>query len=75
MEVEGEPSAWNMHCVVMPLGTTQSERGIWEHGNPDGIDEVSPGHQMKGDSAKEERIHGILRKLGKCLSMFGQTSS
>ncbi|KAJ7362416.1 hypothetical protein DFH08DRAFT_1073593 [Mycena albidolilacea] len=44
---------------------TELERGIWEHGNPDGIDEVSlPRQQMKGDSAREEQMRGILRKLG-----------
>ncbi|KAJ7712948.1 hypothetical protein B0H16DRAFT_1479029 [Mycena metata] len=47
------------------LAATQLERGTWEHGNPDGIDEVSlPGQQMKGDSAREEQMRGILRKLG-----------
>ncbi|KAJ7748143.1 hypothetical protein B0H14DRAFT_3167127 [Mycena olivaceomarginata] len=41
------------------------ERGIWEHGNTDGTNEVSlPGQQMKGDSAREEQMRGILRKLG-----------
>jgi hypothetical protein len=58
------------------LAATQLERGIWEHGNPDGIDEVSlPRHQMKGDSAREEKMRGILRKLGKCSSLFEWTLS
>ncbi|KAJ7830927.1 hypothetical protein B0H14DRAFT_2593058 [Mycena olivaceomarginata] len=40
------------------------ERGIWEHGNADGTNEVSlPGQQMKGDSAREEQMREILRKL------------
>ncbi|KAJ6553850.1 hypothetical protein B0H10DRAFT_1968129 [Mycena sp. CBHHK59/15] len=69
-EVEGEP----LGVEYAPrrdtpwydfLAATQLERGIWEHGNPDGIDEVSlPGQQMKGDSAREEQMRGILRKLG-----------
>ncbi|KAJ7860878.1 hypothetical protein B0H14DRAFT_3445850 [Mycena olivaceomarginata] len=47
------------------LAATQWERGIWEHGNADGTNEVSlPGQQMKGDSAREEQMRGILRKLG-----------
>ncbi|KAJ7692363.1 hypothetical protein B0H14DRAFT_2570796 [Mycena olivaceomarginata] len=45
------------------LAATQFERGIWEHGNPDGIDEVPLPQQMKGDSAREDQMRGILRKL------------
>ncbi|KAJ7206307.1 hypothetical protein GGX14DRAFT_643330, partial [Mycena pura] len=47
------------------LAVTQSESGVWEHSNPDGVNEVSlPGQQMKGGSAREEQMRGILCKLG-----------
>ncbi|KAF8211883.1 hypothetical protein K438DRAFT_2010216 [Mycena galopus ATCC 62051] len=47
------------------LAATQLERGIWEHDNPVGIEEVCiPEQQMQGDSAKEEHMREILRKLG-----------
>ncbi|KAJ7890056.1 hypothetical protein B0H14DRAFT_3429115 [Mycena olivaceomarginata] len=71
-EVEGELLGveYAPHCDAPWydfLAATQLERGIWEHGNPDGIDEVSlPRQQMKGDSAREEKMRGILRKLGAC---------
>ncbi|KAJ7215670.1 hypothetical protein B0H12DRAFT_1241972 [Mycena haematopus] len=69
-EVEGEPLGVEYApCRDTPwydfLAATQLENGIWEHDNPHGINEVSlPEHQMKGDSAREERMCGILRKLG-----------
>ncbi|KAJ7759803.1 hypothetical protein DFH07DRAFT_772135 [Mycena maculata] len=69
-EVEGEP----LGVEYAPrrdapwydfLAATQLARGMWEHGNPAGVDEVSlPAQQMKGDSAREEQMRGILRKLG-----------
>ncbi|KAJ7741277.1 hypothetical protein B0H16DRAFT_1464473 [Mycena metata] len=47
------------------LATTQVEKGVWEHYEPRGTDEVLlPEHQMKGDSAREEQMREILRKLG-----------
>ncbi|KAJ7106778.1 hypothetical protein C8R44DRAFT_745232 [Mycena epipterygia] len=70
-EVEGEP----LGVEYAPrrdapwydfLATTQLEKGIWAHDNPDGMDEVFlPGQQMKGDSAREEQMRGILCKLGR----------
>jgi hypothetical protein len=47
------------------LAATQLERGVWEHYNPDGIDEVFlPEQQMKGESAREDQMRETLRKLG-----------
>ncbi|KAJ7452283.1 hypothetical protein FB451DRAFT_1283036 [Mycena latifolia] len=47
------------------LAATQLERGVWEHYNPDGIDEVFlPKQQMKGESAREDQMRETLRKLG-----------
>jgi hypothetical protein len=75
-EVEGEP----LGVEYAPrrdapwydfLAATQLERGIWEHDNPVGVDEVFlPEQQMKGESAREEQMRGILRKLGKLPSLF-----
>ncbi|KAF8143837.1 hypothetical protein K438DRAFT_2029439 [Mycena galopus ATCC 62051] len=46
------------------LAATQLERGVWEHHNPDGFDEVSlPEQQMKGESAREDQMRATLRKL------------
>ncbi|KAJ7092190.1 hypothetical protein C8R44DRAFT_891240 [Mycena epipterygia] len=69
-EVEGEP----LGVEYAPrrdapwydfLATTQLATGIWKHDNPDGVNEVFlPGQQMKGDSAREEHMRGILCKLG-----------
>ncbi|KAJ6499811.1 hypothetical protein DFH09DRAFT_1375968 [Mycena vulgaris] len=50
------------------LAATQLEKGVGEHDNPHGIDEVLQvlsGQQMKGDSAREEQMRGILCKLGR----------
>jgi hypothetical protein len=79
-EVEGEP----LGVEYAPrrdapwydfLAATQLERGIWEHNNPNGVDEVFlPEQQMKGDSAREDQMRGILRKLGKLPSLFEWTS-
>ncbi|KAJ7735868.1 hypothetical protein DFH07DRAFT_967058 [Mycena maculata] len=47
------------------LAATQLARGVWEHYNPDGIDEVFlPEQQMKGESAREDQMRETLCKLG-----------
>ncbi|KAJ7767906.1 hypothetical protein DFH07DRAFT_769427 [Mycena maculata] len=76
-EVEGEPlgveyaprrdAPWYDFLAAMQLA-----RGMWEHGNPAGVDEVSlPAQQMKGDSAREEQMRGILCKLGLSVGVVG----
>ncbi|KAK7025197.1 hypothetical protein R3P38DRAFT_3194123 [Favolaschia claudopus] len=53
------------------LATTQSENGVWEHNSWGWVD--LPEHQMKGDTAQEERMREILHKRGKSLSLkFGE---
>ncbi|KAJ7065241.1 hypothetical protein C8F01DRAFT_736354 [Mycena amicta] len=69
-EVEGEP--FGVEYATRRdapwydfLAATQLEQGVWEHDDPDGFDEVTlPSQQMKGDSAREENMRQILRKLG-----------